>query len=377
MRRVLLSVLAFSIPAFPQAIKPPKPPQRQTTPPPTPPDIQARRDSTPPEALAWLKACHEFGETLKQRLSLNPNQSYTPQEYAAYQAASSETNREQKIKKLSEFVWKFPQSALLPYINQVYRETCSEPVSPPQPGQRTEQIQERDANPLSAPTQSQSQTLTIPVGPGTPCIASALDPSVQADAAKKMVIGFNTSPGVSPKDFAFTACVVEKLLRNRFTVPTFRWFISYVSEANAIAHAQRNEIVIYSGLLTFVNYNEDEFAAVIAHEIGHLLDYRTPAVAGQPKCIEGTRVSVWEHQSCEARADDFGLQYLLGAGYSGYGMAGFFGRVLVHQGDTGLKGFILRFTNSHPINIERLKAVRARWIELCQQRSLACQNTGQ
>jgi tetratricopeptide (TPR) repeat protein len=48
---------------------------------------------------------------------------YTLAEYNAYQAAAKETNPQQRIKLLDDFVAKFPKSTLLPYVYQSYYQT--------------------------------------------------------------------------------------------------------------------------------------------------------------------------------------------------------------------------------------------------------------
>jgi tetratricopeptide (TPR) repeat protein len=51
---------------------------------------------------------------------------YTIPEYNAYQAARSETNPQNRIKLLDDFVAKFPNSTLLPYIYQLYMSTYTD-----------------------------------------------------------------------------------------------------------------------------------------------------------------------------------------------------------------------------------------------------------
>jgi tetratricopeptide (TPR) repeat protein len=48
---------------------------------------------------------------------------YSYAEYNAYQAAAKETNPQQRIKLLDDFVSKFPKSTLLPYVYQAYYKT--------------------------------------------------------------------------------------------------------------------------------------------------------------------------------------------------------------------------------------------------------------
>jgi tetratricopeptide (TPR) repeat protein len=51
---------------------------------------------------------------------------YTIPEYNAYQAARGETNAQNRVKLLDDFVAKFPNSTLLPYIYQLYVSTYTE-----------------------------------------------------------------------------------------------------------------------------------------------------------------------------------------------------------------------------------------------------------
>jgi tetratricopeptide (TPR) repeat protein len=52
--------------------------------------------------------------------------SYTIPEYNAFQAARAETNAQSRLKLLDDFVSKFPNSTLMPYVNQLYLSTYSE-----------------------------------------------------------------------------------------------------------------------------------------------------------------------------------------------------------------------------------------------------------
>ncbi|HEV2386870.1 MAG TPA: hypothetical protein VGS20_06390 [Candidatus Acidoferrales bacterium] len=51
---------------------------------------------------------------------------YTYAEYNAYTAATKETNLEQRIKLLDDFVSKFPNSTLMPYVYQTYYQTYNQ-----------------------------------------------------------------------------------------------------------------------------------------------------------------------------------------------------------------------------------------------------------
>lgn len=357
--KALILALSLSLSGaglFAQAPRPPEPKPAEKA---TLPDIatQGQREGH----------CQKLGDALVLALgqdkTLAQRSGYTLEEYNAYVAASKETNQQIRLQRLYEFVEDFPNSSLLPDVRRLYETACR--------GSGT------SVTPVSPPLQPESQVLTIPATSDAPCIAFASDSKAQVALAQKIGGGQTVTSHVSLKDITFTACIILKLQQNRFAMPSFRWHVIHTSEINASADPIQRVITVNDSLIHFMNYNEDEVAAVVAHEIGHLQDFQTPVGSGEVSCIPGTRMAVREIQKCEAKADYLGLQYLLGAGYNGFGMAGQFGRFLVYQGDTGMRGFLMRFTSDHPINIDRLKAVRAEWIKLCEEHSPACQNAVQ
>ena len=60
----------------------------------------------------------------QQQASQQPN--YTLAEYNAYQAAANEKDPRQRVKLLDDFVGKWPNSTLLPYVNQSYLDTYNQ-----------------------------------------------------------------------------------------------------------------------------------------------------------------------------------------------------------------------------------------------------------
>ena len=67
------------------------------------------------------------GSALAQDAAAGSQQpAYTIPEYNAYQAARAETNPQNQIKLLDDFVAKFPNSTLLPYIYQLYLKAYSD-----------------------------------------------------------------------------------------------------------------------------------------------------------------------------------------------------------------------------------------------------------
>jgi tetratricopeptide (TPR) repeat protein len=78
--------------------------------------------------LIWLPAPPAVARGLQQDQGKT---SYTIPEYNAFQAARAETNAQNRLKLLDDFVSKFPSSTLMPYVYQLYVSTYTELKSYP------------------------------------------------------------------------------------------------------------------------------------------------------------------------------------------------------------------------------------------------------
>lgn len=160
--------------------------------------------------------------------------------------------------------------------------------------------------------------------------------------------------------------VVARLQKNKFRLPPFRVMISNQEEINAYAQHDYRLIVLPVAMVHFLHGNEGELAFVIAHELGHLADQECAATLRAGATLGQIR-------TCEARADEFGLQYQAGAGYDPYDAAAFFGRMMMFTGETSLLGsFFKRFTSDHPIDLDRISGLRKTLLRYCQQTPGAC-----
>jgi tetratricopeptide (TPR) repeat protein len=74
-------------------------------------------------AAVGLQARPGAAQTEQQGQAQQHKPAYTLAEYNAYTAAAKETNPQQRIKLLDDFVAKFPSSALLPYVYRSYYTT--------------------------------------------------------------------------------------------------------------------------------------------------------------------------------------------------------------------------------------------------------------
>lgn len=91
---------------------------------------------------------------------------------------------------------------------------------------------------------------------------------------------------------------------------------------NAFARAD-GLIQINIALAELISDSPSELAAVIGHEIGHYIQYRT----GQPHLF---------YQNAELDADSWGAFLSMAAGYDPYGGAGVFGKLMMASRRTGL-----------------------------------------
>lgn len=138
---------------------------------------------------------------------------------------------------------------------------------------------------------------------------------------------------------------------------------------NAFAVSKTHTIEIGYQLASLLQDDEDEFAFVIAHELGHLQDANCYQ-RGQAQHLTGTALQ----RMCEASADQIAIQYMLAAGYSAFDAAGAMGRLLMlDQSQTSIRGIIVgRFTSDHPVSIDRIRQIDIYAHQACEQRPEIC-----
>lgn len=96
--------------------------------------------------------------------------------------------------------------------------------------------------------------------------------------------------------------LIENKITNRMPVMMVR----DLNTANAVARSAQRSIHVYSGLLPYID-NDDELAYVIAHEMGHILDY----YEGPWKPL----VMNFNSKKYESRADAIAIDMMVKAGY--------------------------------------------------------------
>ena len=172
---------------------------------------------------------------------------------------------------------------------------------------------------------------------------------------KKFLIGLFVFIAASSACFADSVYLLEKDAPNQQKVMKigFRilnanqienrmtFFYSTQNEVNAAAYARSKTIVVYKGLLPFID-DENEIAAVICHEIAHGLDYfagywRRVAMGFNPK-------------KYERKADLKGVDLMVNAGYNPVAMIVVLNKICEEPSYFENGG-------SHPAGSERLSAV--------------------
>ena len=83
-----------------------------------------------------------------------------------------------------------------------------------------------------------------------------------------------------------------------------------------------------------VSLNEGELAFILAHEFGHAYDDTCGTTEGRMQVAGGSRSPLAQQRACETRADTYGFDILVAAGYSPLDAAGAFGRLEMISGDT-------------------------------------------
>lgn len=166
--------------------------------------------------------------------------------------------------------------------------------------------------------------------------------------------------------------VVERLKRNQFRLPNFQVMIGSSQEINAYANQRTDTVILPESMVHFLHQDEGELAFVVAHELGHLQDKQCSQLAPQ---VRITREG--QSRFCEARADEIGLQYLVGAGYNPFDAAAFFGRLLMFSGRTSVFDILWgRIANDHPVDVDRIENLRQTVSRYCQQNPAACPTLG-
>ena len=163
--------------------------------------------------------------------------------------------------------------------------------------------------------------------------------------------------------------IVKRLEKNKFQLPQFRILISNQNDINAYAMSDQQLVVLPTAMIEFLAGSEGELAFIIAHELGHISDRECAAALR-------TKATLSKIRFCEARADELGLQYLVGAGYNPYDAAAFFGRMMMFTGETSLwRNFWRRFTSDHPIDLDRINALRNTMLAFCRRFPAECRST--
>jgi predicted Zn-dependent protease len=137
-------------------------------------------------------------------------------------------------------------------------------------------------------------------------------------------------------------------------------------------------VTAFDSMAGFVNYDPDEEAFVIAHEIGHVQDWENcQAVKAQKlnqALIFKQHAFTRGQQTCEENADFYGLQFMWGAGFNPYAAAAMLGRLEMYAPDqtSGIGAMVNNFVADHPISPERIKKLREQMIQLCSRPGTVC-----
>jgi len=285
---------------------------------------------------------------MRQRLGQERNAKYSIAEYNAYQAARAETNKQAQTKQLYEFVTRFPHSALLPYINQLYILACSDSENQ-QPGEQ------RAGQSKSEPTEERRWAMfagnTWPGQDGLAKLAQlcgAPPANLTPDSIETILVESVATDLASVR-------ATWGMTQQVFIVPLGSPIINaWTRNSSSGGIGERNVALIClpTGTVKMLQDSAVELEALIAHEMGHAVDR---------ECYNyGSRTRLGQ-TSCEARADAYAFAFLTAKNRNPYAVAGMFGRLEMFYGDVST-GILARLTNvlggNHPITPDRIKNMR-------------------
>jgi predicted Zn-dependent protease len=155
----------------------------------------------------------------------------------------------------------------------------------------------------------------------------------------------------------------------QYAMPEFTAEITEDKEVNA--HASGKKVSLNKALVKAFYNAPGELAFIIAHEIGHLQNEASCHDAGARMGVKGNALQ----RTCEAEADQVGMQYLLAAGFSFYDAAGAMGRLIMADPSRNSVIAIMfnRFTSDHPVSVDRIKKLAEYARQACEDRPEICQ----
>lgn len=185
-----------------------------------------------------------------------------------------------------------------------------------------------------------------------------------------MASHFNHPVCIDPQGLAAFAKLRARLETGLESTFAYTSIVVKNSETNAFA-APGDYVVVFSGLAA-ESGSMDEFAGVMAHELGHV-HYNHPLRAmmrylgfsfimtmmvGDSRVMDaaGFINAMRFSRNDEAAADDFAIDVLTRAGLNPLAFAGFFERHGGKEGDKSLAVF--DYLSSHPSSIDRVRSIR-------------------
>ena len=193
------------------------------------------------------------------------------------------------------------------------------------------------------------------------------------------------APKIDRKDFNFIMCVAIRLTKgNRIALPLgfgHTWAIVPVHNRQINSEmVTRNgvmAVLAFDSMAKFLNYDPDEEAFIIGHEIGHIQDAAHCAslhARANQVLLFPQHAQNQAQQICEEDADFYGLQTMWGARFNPLAAGAVLGRLEMYYPNQarGINSIIANFLEDHPIDSERIKVLREETIRLCSQPGTVC-----
>jgi hypothetical protein len=161
---------------------------------------------------------------------------------------------------------------------------------------------------------------------------------------------------LSQQESATLNRIVARLSTDKYRLPP-DWHIVVVqsNQFNAFADPRTSTVTVYVGAISILWKDEGELAFLICHELGHLNNQSTD----------------------EKAADEVGLMFLIGAGYSPYDAAAMFGRLIMNAGGGTVMEAVTTWLrdrpgDQHPWTIHRIEDLRRLSIKYCNENPGVC-----
>lgn len=214
-------------------------------------------------------------------------------------------------------------------------------------------------------------------------VVALISPSIEKSIGEASLNDYLENSAVAnPKEEKWVQNILDKLVQSENS-QEYQYTLTFIDEVDPNAFAfPGGYLVVTTGLIDFVDKDEEKIAGVLAHEMAHvikrhgikkLVNQAGPVLVIQ--AVLGSDAGVISllangslflsgmsySRTMEYEADSEAVSILNKAGYSAAGLKGFLVQLKMLQGSE-----IPEFISTHPSNEERINKIEEKMIELDQ-----------